>query len=47
MLAVLDNQLRKDKLRKEMTVRSCGPQSPHRGCAIRWHGLVVFDNLYC
>jgi hypothetical protein len=29
-----------------MTARSRGPQSPHRGHAIRWYGLAVFDNLY-
>jgi len=47
MLAVLDNQLPGDKLRKEMTVRSRGPQSPRRGHAIWWHGPAVFDKLYC
>jgi len=30
-----------------VTARSRGPQSPHRGHAIRWHGPAVFDNLYC
>jgi hypothetical protein len=44
-LAVLDNQLREDMLREEMTARSRGPQSPRRGHAIRWHGPAVFDNL--
>jgi len=34
MLAVLDNQLPGDKLRKEMTARSHGLQSPRRGHAI-------------
>jgi hypothetical protein len=34
------------RLRREMTVRSRGPQSPRRVHAIRWHGPAVFDNLY-
>ena len=34
------------RLRREMTARSRGPQSPRRGHAIQWHGLAVFDNLY-
>ena len=45
-LAVLDNQLREDMLREEMTARSRGPQSPRRGHAIRWHGPAVFYNLF-
>jgi hypothetical protein len=41
MLGELDNQLRGDKLRQEMTVRSRGTQSPRRGHAIQWHGPTV------
>ena len=33
------------RLRREMTVRSRGPQSPRQGHAIQWHGPAVFDNL--